>query len=632
MKKITLKVHPEKVRGIVPKYLFGHFLEYMYDCIDPGLWAELLISRGFENSAPDQSGISFPWVVYGEEIQCQLDTKRCFAPRQSQKITNGLDQAGGIRQENLKLYKNEEYKGYLWTYCEKKSSLIIRILSSSNNILFEKKYEGNPGEWYKCEFTYLNKKDEENASIQYLIDGKGTVWFDQSSLMPASAYLGVWKTVMEYIKDLEPGIMRFPGGCVADCYFWEDGIGARDHRPSRENKHWGGIEQNQFGTDEYLALCREIDCEPLICVNFGSSTPEDAANWVEYCNGDINSVYGKKRAGNGHPEPYHVRYWEIGNEVFGTWEIGHCDAKSYIQKYQKFAMAMKQKDPEITLLACGGDGGNLDQEWNRTVLSEGKECLQALTLHFYAPLIDSSTIDNKELYEAVVAAPVKQEKVLRLTVQTMEEAGYKVPIAVTEWNCNYGEQDKSEREQTIEALIANAGLLNVFLRNANDINMTNASDLINGWPGGIIRSSRGEAYGTASYHLIKMYAKAKPEVVLECEYDCDTYDTPALKTLESLEHVPFVDIVCCRNAQNEIIVFAVNRHYNETAELEIPDCRIKQIQRIWNEDILAKNSLEHPDLITLEEETCNSNRVELLPHSSYAFQIEYRDEKNHSKS
>ncbi len=621
MKKISLIVHPEKIRGTVPKYLFGHFLECMYDCIDPGLWAELLLSRGFENSEADQSGVSFPWVVVGEGTECQLDTKRVFTPRQSQKVTNGLDQAGGIQQENLKLHDKEEYRGYLWTYCEKKTSLMIRILSSSKKMLFEKKYQVTPGEWNKCEYDFLNMNCEENAIIQYLIDGKGIMWFDQSSLMPMSAHCGVWKNVMEYIKPLGPSIMRFPGGCAADCYFWEEGIGPRDERPSSENEHWGGIEQNQFGTDDYLAFCREVASEPLVCVNFGSSTPEDAEFGVEYCNGDLSTIYGKKRADNGHLEPYNVKYWEIGNEVFGTWEIGHCDAKEYIQKYRKFAYAMKQKDPNITFLVCGGDGGNLDQEWNRIVLSEGKESIDALTLHFYAPLIDSSTVDNKELYQAVVAAPVKQEKVLQLTVQTMEEVEIKVPIAVTEWNCNYGEQDKSEREQTIEALVANAGLLNVFLRNANNLIMCNTSDLVNGWSGGIIRSSRGDAFGTATYHLIKMYADEKPEVVLECEYESDTYDVPALGNIEALENVPFIDIVCCMNTQKEIIVFAVNRHYSESVMLEIPSSHISLVKRIWNEDVLAKNSFERPDLITVEEEVC-SECVELLPHSSNAFKVE----------
>ena len=624
MNKITLRVHPEKVSGTVPNYLFGHFLEYMYDCIDPGLWAELLISRGFENRDMNQSGVSFPWVAIGEGTECQIDTNLVYTPRQSQKIINRFDQVGGIQQDNLKLYESEEYKGYLWTYCEQNTSVTIKILSSSKKNLFEKNFIVTPGKWNKYEYSFLNKYSEENATIQLLIDGKGSIWLDQCSLMPMSAYNGVWKNVMEYIKPLEPSIMRFPGGCAADCYFWEDGIGQRDMRPSRVNEHWGGIEQNQFGTDEYLAFCREIGCEPLICVNFGSSTPEDAANWVEYCNGDLSTIYGRKRAENGHPEPYNVKYWEIGNEVFGTWEIGHCDAKAYIQKYKKFAFAMRQKDPNITFLACGGDGGNLNQEWNRNVLSEGKNSFDSLTLHFYAPLIASSTVDQKELYQAVVAAPIKQEQVLQLTVQTMEEVGYIVPVAVTEWNCNYGEQDKSEREQTVEALVANAGLLNVFLRNANHLNMCNVSDLVNGWSGGIIRSSRGEVFGTVTYHLIKMYAEAKPEVVLDCEYESDTYDVQALGNIEALENVPFIDIVCCKNAKKEIIVFAVNRHYSESVTIEIPGSHIKQIQRIWNEDILARNSFERPELITVEEEICNGEMVKLLPHSSFTIKMELK--------
>ncbi len=622
MKKIAFVVQPDIIKGKVPKYFFGHFLEYMHDCIDPGLWAELLISRGFEYKDTDQSGLSSPWMKVGETIKGELDTMCVYSPRQSQKICNTGDQLGGIQQENLKLYENEEYKGYLWAYCENACFLYVRILSCEKKLIHEERYQLSPGEWYQYNYSFKNEINEDNAIIQYLIEGQKTVWIDQSSLRPMDVSIGIWKNALKYIKSLRPSIMRFPGGCAADCYFWEDGIGPRDKRPSKENEHWGGIEQNHFGTDDYIEFCKEVNSEPLICVNFGSSTPEDAANWVEYCNGDLGTVYGKKRAENGHPEPYHVKYWEVGNEVFGPWEIGHCNAREYIKKYQKFASAMKQKDPNILILACGGDGGNLNQEWNQTVLSEGKGTFDALTLHLYSPIIDSSTVDDKTLYQAVAAAPVQQEKVLLLTEKTMEEVGYKVPIAVTEWNCNYGETDKSEREQTIEALVANTGTLNAFLRHADALNMCNVSDLVNGWPGGILRSSRGEVFGTATYYLIKMYVDADPQEVVACEYDSDTYAIDTIGNIESMENIPYIDIVCCKNSWGDIVVFAVNRHYSESVQLEIKNGCIRQIQRIWNEDILAKNSFEQPELITIEKEEYNCNSFEMLPHSSYSLKVE----------
>ena len=351
MKKTTLIIHSQREKSKVPKYLFGHFLEYMYDCIDPGLWAEMLLSRGFENADKNQSGISYPWSVVGTNIECMIDNKRFYSPRQSQKVINLSSQPGGIQQENIKLTKNQSYSGYVWTFCEKPVSLYIRILSFKNTFIFEQQYEIGTGEWYQYEYEFASEIDDNNAVIQYLISGEGDLWLDQTSLMPLNACKGVWNDVMDFIKPLKPSILRFPGGCAADCYFWEDGIGPRDTRPSRENEHWGGIEQNQFGTDEYISLCKEIGSEPLICINFGSSTPEDAANWVEYCNGSIDTEYGKLRLKNGHSEPYSVKYWEIGNEVFGPWEIGHCDAKSYTKKYQLFANAMKETDTGIILLA-----------------------------------------------------------------------------------------------------------------------------------------------------------------------------------------------------------------------------------------------------------------------------------------
>jgi hypothetical protein len=383
------------------------------------------------------------------------------------------------------------------------------------------------------------------------------------------------------------------------------------------NKHWGGIENNNFGTDEYVKLCRETGAEPLICVNFGSSTPQDAANWVEYCNGDDKTKYGKMRAENGHREPYGIKYWEIGNEAFGNWEIGHCSADEYIKKYLLFAKEMRKKDPGIFLLACGGDGGSLEQSWNETVLSRGKGYIDALSMHFYAPLVETLKVDDKQMYYAVVSAAEKFNRVIKLTCDSMEKTRLKVPIAVTEWNCNYGDMDNSDREQSLESAISNSCSINMFLRNINVLNMCIISDLINGWAGGIIRSNNGKALKTLSYELLKLYLEAEIEWILDSKYECDKFETFKTGNLEAMKNIQYVDILSCLNKCGELVVFAVNRSLNESYLLEMPNKKIKFFEYIWADDIHTKNIMDNEYNIERVRVAGSGDGISLLPHSIY---------------
>lgn len=617
MKNIKLNIDRSKIIGVMPENFFGHFIEYMHDCIEPGLLAQLLKSRSFENL--DKEGLlSFePWKCFGKNTKCELDDKIIYAPSYSIHILNNSDGYGGIRQEKIKLYDSEIYNGHIWAYSKDNITLYIKI-KCDREIIFTDSIIS--GKWQKINFSFCNGSSDLDAEISFYIEGKNEVWLDQSSLIPNNTIAGTWNTVAKKIKDLKPGTLRFPGGCVADCYFWEDGVGLVDKRPCKENKHWGGMESNSFGTDEYVAFCREVRAEPLICVNFGSSTSYDAANWVEYCNGDCNTEYGKKRFTNGNSVPYKVKYWEIGNEVFGNWEIGHCNVFDYIKKYLVFAKEMKKRDESIFLLACGGDGGSLDQSWNEVVLKKGKGYIDALALHFYAPLIEDQELDDEQIYYATVSASEKFDKVIKDTCKTMDKIGYKIPIAITEWNCNYGEKNKSEREQSLEAVIANSCIINTFLNNINDLNICNISDLINGWAGGIIRSNDGVAYETGTYKLIKLYVDANIEYVIESNYNCDVFKVKETGNIEDMSNIPYLNMVCCLDKQGKCIIFAANRSISDSFTLDL-ESKIESYEYIWADNIHTRNTLEYKNNIECVRVNSNINRLVLLPHSVYKIKI-----------
>ena len=199
----------------------------------------------------------------------------------------------------------------------------------------------------------------------------------------------------------------------------------------------------------------------------------------------------------------------------------------------------------------------------------------------------------------------------------MEKTRLKVPIAVTEWNCNYGDMDNADREQSLESAISNSCSINMFLRNINVLDMCIISDLINGWAGGIIRSNNGKALKTLSYELLKLYLEAEIEWILESKYECDKFETFKTGNLEAMKNIQYVDILSCLNKGGELVVFAVNRSLNESYLLEMPNKKIKFFEYIWADDIYTKNIMDNEHNIERVRVAGSGDRISLLPHSIY---------------
>lgn len=608
--KTQVEINLSKKIAKVSPLIFGNFIEFIQDCINGGMWAELINNRGFENQDANEDGVSDPWYPtgYNDLGLYSLDEQECFNSKYSQKleILNHYGGYRGIAQKNIRLVKGERYHGYIWLKADRITGSVQIRIKMQSRVLFSTEINIKDNGWNQYDFTYECENDVTDAAFEVALCGTGKLWLDQVSLMPQSAVDGVWEGVVKAAKDLKPGIMRFPGGCFADCYHWEDGIGAKDNRPTRVNLHWKGNEENNFGTDEFIMFCRNTGCEPLICVNFGAGTPEEAANWVEYCNGSLETKYGKLRAANGHPEAYQVKYWEIGNETFGDWEIGHCTAREYAEKYLDFYRAMKEKDPGIEIIACGGDGNDLSQEWNRTLLKVAGGALNYISLHFYPPKVGEVPVDNEQLYYGTVGAVYKYEKIIHNTARSIQEslaAPSNVKIAVTEWNTMYN--NMSFREHTLEAAIFNAGLLNMFLRNSDLIRIANFSDLVNGWQGGCIRSNKGDVYVTPSYYVLKLYANSDIQYIVDSKTQSETYDIEAVGHVVNVKDVPYVDVVAGLNANHELVILAINRHLEREAaiHLNFQDAQFKGL--ILSSEITSNNSFDtntaDQELIKIED-------------------------------
>ncbi|KAI0133670.1 glycoside hydrolase superfamily [Xylariales sp. AK1849] len=298
--------------------------------------------------------------------------------------------------------------------------------------------------------------------------------------------------VIDSIKELNVPVIRYPGGNFVATYRWQDGIGPRENRPKRPELAWNGVESNQFGTDEFIEWCRIVNTEPYICLNMGTGTLEDGLAWLEYCNGDKDTYWANQRRKNGHEKPYGVKYWALGNEMWGPWQVEQHSKEAYAVKAVQWAKAMKLLDPSITLILCGQDGVS---DWDRYVLQKCHRYIDMHSIHFYHG--DASHYPN-------ISGPYAAERAIQITSSLIDLArceldmthfpdvsrmgpaprGAKRPtICFDEWNVwdpIRAPGDKGAEElYNLSDCLAVAIWLNIFIRNCKELGMATIAQSVN---------------------------------------------------------------------------------------------------------------------------------------------------------
>jgi alpha-N-arabinofuranosidase len=298
----------------------------------------------------------------------------------SQKITAGPE-VSGVLQGPFAVRKGEVYSGSLWARGDGKAELTIAFNSGGRNIAAQ--VLGKPGEmWKKYEFSLDGGQFEDDANLAIGAKG-GSLQVDQVSMMSRTAInLGGFRPeIYNAVRELGPTNLRWPGGGYAAQYSWKWGVGPQEERIRWPHYMWMNYDQNSFGTDEFIQLCRQINSEPVIVVRIGFDRPQsehamilqEACDWVAYCNEPAAGKWGSKRAANGHPEPYNVKYWEIDNEM---WEFG-IDA--YEASVREFSTAMRKVDPNIKIIVCGAFGNTADKEF----INRSGNYFDYMSLHHY---------------------------------------------------------------------------------------------------------------------------------------------------------------------------------------------------------------------------------------------------------
>jgi alpha-N-arabinofuranosidase len=542
----TVTVDIARSEGRISPMLYGQFSEFMYEGIKGGLHAELLRNRSFEEP-PNAIGLSRHW----DKGVRYPDLKKGGGHALRIDVTNGVIRRHGVLQGGIPVRPHLEYEGYLWLKAEKfkgRVSVALEAERSGGEVYAEARVGQVTRDWQQYPFRLRSTRQDDLARFVILVEGVGHLWLDQVSLMPGDATNGIRRDVFDAATALRPAFIRWPGGNVAQDYYWQWGIGPRDQRVTWVNLSWSNEpEPSDFGTDEFIQFCRALAAAPSITVNVEGrgAKAADAAAWVDYCNGPPESKFGRVRAANGYRKPFQVTYWEIGNEIWGPWVRGHTDARTYAKRARRYISAMRQIDPTIK---CIGAGDN-NLEWNRTVLEITGTQLDCLAIHHYYTA--RQTAGNPL---NLMARPLAYQRFY----QTMREliratsAGRDIKLAINEWGLDLPE----DRQYSIESAVYGARLMNVFERNSDLIEMTAVSDLVNGWPGGIIQASRHGIFLTPLYLANRLYAQN-----LGAERLRIAVNSPVFNSSLEGDDVPYLDATASRSTEtNVVFVKLVNTH------------------------------------------------------------------------
>jgi alpha-L-arabinofuranosidase len=401
---------------------------------------------------------------------------------------------------------------------------------------------------------------------------------------PLSDSYGYRKDVFEAVKQLDVSILRWPGGNFASGYNWKDGIGPKDQRPTRIDLAWNDLESNRFGTDEFLRYCEMLGTEPYICINAGLGTVDDARHWVEYCNESRNTYWADQRRKNGRDKPYKVKYWALGNEIDGPWQMGNKSAEEYAKFALETAKAMRLVDRDIKLVASGSSNYGADWiHWNRTVINVLRNQADYIAIHTY--------INNRDNdLERFLAWSQTIDRYIEVTAGLIRQAQSgpnprPLYIAYDEWNVWYrtGNREKLEEVYNFEDALAMGMFFNSFFRRADVVKMANLAQMVN-VIAPIMTNKQGLFLQTTYFPLVE-YGKQRGNTSLDVFVSAPTYK------LQNRPELKYLDVSATYNPRDRALyVNVLNRSKDKdlATRIESQEGQLETGGSIWE--------MNHPDL------------------------------------
>ena len=446
------------------------------------------------------------------------------------------------------------------------------------------------------------------------------IFDEKSSLSDAK---GFRKDVLEAVRKLNVTLLRWPGGNFSSNYNWRDGIGPRDQRPPRLEMAWGTVESNRFGTHEFLDYVEAVKTEPYICTNLGTGTWTEAQQWVEYCNSSEDTAMTRLRRQNGRRDPWKVKYWGLGNEMDGPWQMGHRSAEDYGKFALEAAKLMKWTDPGIKLVAAGSSNfgpGSDWTSWNRTVLEYLRMHADYLALHTY--------VGNRENdYDDFMASSIEIDRRTKTAEGTIDAVlsgqpgNRKIYIAWDEWNVWYRARGNTQRGRRIleekynlEDALVIATFLNSFVNHSHIVKIANMAQLVN-VIAPIFSNDKGIFLQTI-YHPLALFANNTKGKALQLFVDSPKYKS------RRFDEVPYLDVSAALDG-GQIVINAVNRHRDQTLAVDfvLEDKQFSgpvSVSEVSGPDIKTENDFDKDPVKTVTRTAtaeAGHLRYTLPPHS-----------------
>ncbi|MDE2125023.1 MAG: hypothetical protein KGJ62_00350 [Armatimonadetes bacterium] len=526
-----LKITSELLKNArISRFQYGQFVEYLCTLI-PAMWAEKLYDGSFEGLGPpdgaDPYNFEFirqtdykekPWYPCGEvnrgEYSHDSTTRVSGAVSQRIAITGNTPATAGIAQDGVAVNRRIPCKFHIWLRADGVSGPVMVRLHRGPRLLAECHFTPTT-KWARYAATLSAAATTNDATLSIEFRGPGTLWLDSASLTPTDAILGWRRDVVKAVRALKPRIIRFGGSALDDPargkFNWKATIGDPDKRaPFRA---WGGLQPAGAGLEEIVQFCGLVGAKVLMCVRTTNNTPENAAEEVQYFNGAVTTPMGALRARNGHPEPYGITWWQVGNERA---------SKEYETELPEFCRAMLAADPNIRLMSSYPTPG---------VLEGAGQYLSCVCPHHYNI---GDMIGTREGLESV-----------RELIQK-HGSGRNIHVGVTEWNTTGGDEGVHRaRLWTLENALACSRYQNLLQRNSDLVVIANRSNLINSFCSGIVQTNNHALWVTPTYYAQQLYSTMAGDYPLKIDSETGVELDPDISATISAD-------------RKTVTVFAVN--------------------------------------------------------------------------
>jgi len=680
--KASLIVHAsEKSKYRIPRYITGKFCEHLYFNITNGMDAQILRNPTFSDY-PFRTGQMTPdgvatfhfdreeigrrirngagrWGWPDSEIEALVKSRNevlaCWWTKlgavdaspdtgpyggRAQRIQARAAGQGIAQWTWLPLHRIRKYNFEIWVRSPDLKSLTAVVFGpEGKEICARKRISRISSKWEKFEGT-LEIPSKLSADKAYkfalITDEAGQFVIERILLYPADHINRAAPDVIGFLKESDLPILRWPGGNFVSGYHWRDGVGVIESRPTLPNYAWGEQENNFFGTDEFIGFCRAVGCDTMICVNAGDGTPEEAAQWVQYCNGGRGTPMGRLRAANGHPKPFNVKHWEIGNELWGRWQYRWTSAEGYVDRYRQFFKAMLKADPDIKIYACGAPvmwGKN----WNDTLIAGAADLLSITTDH---PLIGgnvSADTEPLDVFRDFMAVPEVLEKKWAALREDMEKAKIKNPrLAVTELQMfarvgqpsSPGASRRLTRRNLVSPSTQAEALYDVLIYHASVrlapfVEMVTHSATVN--HGGGLRKTRERVYANPCHYAQAMFAAFAEAIPVRTELSCPAKKAPLvlpdLKNVTSEWSYKSVDALAAIASDGSLLISIVHKGTEKPVDMDLAlkgfgSAKKVEIQTLSADVPWAENTPENPRAII------PANAVERIEKGKLSITIE----------